>query len=291
MKKLLVLLLALALTGGFVFAQDLGISPGIHFEFSDLSADDTGIWVAPNVEYAKSFGDLDSWGYFGVWFGLGDGLKTVNNDGDDAIPIGFKFEIEPWYNIALNQASTLSFGLWAGFNFWLPVIDDHSAMDLGIMPMVQYKQGIDGFGNVYGRIEFELDGILEHGRHKDAEMSDEMFMGLYFALGMEHDSGFGAEIKPKLILAPDYFTDDSGYFYSIAPKVWYTFDPIYFEVKADIRVGDYKDFFGIMVKPKLEVNLMDNALKLYAGCEFDRIANDVDADVSIAPFFGVRYNF
>jgi hypothetical protein len=294
MKKFIVFFFVLTMSGGFVTAQEgQGISPGLHFEFDDIAGDGgIGLWIVPNVEYENSFFDdtLDLWAYFGVWLGSSNELRILNNNSTEVMPVGFIFELEPWCNLELNPASTLSFGFWLGFGYWLPKVDDVSAIDFELTPMINFNHNISSLGDLYAKIELPL--ILAEQGWEDTD-DFKTNIGLNIALGWESEFGLGIEAIPMLKFAPSDFYEDK--FYGIGSKIWYTFDPLYFEVEAFFPAGDYLDWEGAWIRPEVQFKLFET-FTVYAGAEFSNInAKDVldvnDGKVRISPFFGFRYRF
>ena len=284
MKKFLILFLAFTLIGSFAVAQDdgLGLTVGIELGFPNISDfEDFPLTVKPFIEYANSFGDIDLWAGLAFPLGLVGDAKAGGGDGDAII--GMEFELEVWYNLALSEASTLSFGLYADLpvHFAPELADKLSIFGLNLKPMVKFNQNMDDIGDLYIVVGADL-GIIQQFA---IDGGDDLIVNLPITLGWASTFGLGIEVTPTLWLAPDRGETLGGMelLFMYGPEDL----PIYAELSVNFPAGFDFDL-GLSLGLLFEYHL--DPMCFYVGCDFDNIAAD-QGDVGISPYVGFKYSF
>ena len=269
MKRFLVLLTALTLLTGFVFAEDIGLTAGLEFGVVNIGEGDgfeKQPYLMPNLVYENAFLDeaLDVYAELDYSFGF-------NKNGGDSFPMLLEFDLALGYNLKLGSASTLSFLLEDYWAFCLSpeVIEPDLPYFMELYPGVKFNQGFD-FGDIYAKLEFPLYFF----GYKDADLACD----IWFTAGFKSNVGFGIYITEKFGIKPE------AEHHAIRVVPSFEYGPIYAELKTDLIGSD--DFF-LNLTPKVNYNF--NAFNFYVKCEFDFIGTD--GDIWITPALGATFSF
>jgi hypothetical protein len=283
MKKIMVVLLALALFGGFASAQEedegIGLDAGIEFGLGDV-ADKVVFGLAPQISYESSFldGALDVFaeGIYGFAF-------------DDEVGQEASLEEELGYNLSLGEASTLSI-IVNNYNEFIiaPKVDSNlaNAVNGAFTPSLKFTQSPD-FGDIYGQVglpieyaffEKELDVTSAKWSNQDTGL------GLDLTAGIAAGFGLGVEITAHIALKPE--SDYAGLDLILS----YENGSIYGEVEIDTG-NEFKD---ISIIPEFDYSF--GAVTVWINAEIGNINASEDAlgvkpGVSFAPAIGVKYSF
>lgn len=261
MKKILFVLFVLLLACGFAAAQEeegLGLSAGVELSFGDV-ADEAVFGITPLLTYEHSFID---------------GALDVSAEIDytvtfeDQTPQEVYAEENIGYNLSLNDASTLTFGLHNENNFsTAPDFGDGEGGSI-LEPSVSYSLALNGGDS--GELAFTLGFPIGY--------LPDLTSGAYVAAGYVFPFGFGFEATANLDFSPDAGYSETNLVIS------YAYEELF---SAEVEVDADSEFKVYTVTPYLEGYF--GSLTVWAGVVFDNIGGEMS--VSVSPYIGVSYAF
>ena len=280
MKKLLVLLIALTLTGVFTYAQDTGLSVGLEFGIEEINkpndAEDFYPYLMPMIIYENSFLDdaLDVYSELFFRYDFTKAPEGYDEDSKEVNPMSLYFNLALGYNIGLGRTSILSLRLENDNEFQLsPRYDEYNLFNGHLTPGIKFTQGT-AFGDFYGQIDYPF-------YYRQFEKEADFTSGLDFTLGWESDFGLGFKIKECNSLQPDI-----EWFYHFDATLYFETDLFYAEVEANIP-REIEEGGGITITPWLECYFGNFTFYIFSS--FSNIGTDLD--LGISPGLGVKFSF
>jgi opacity protein-like surface antigen len=266
-KKILVLCLALAMLGGFAWAQeDEGIGLELGFE-GGLDHTDSAGSFKPFVAFGRSFGPVDF------------GINLEYTIGADAgAPQSLFFEEDIGYNLELNDSSSLIFNLHNENDFMLFGDFDEENGDSILEPSVAYALGISA-GDLAFTLGVPITYIYEGGG------GDTPGLGINLTVGHTFTNGFGVALTGNIDILQDAAYADTDLVLS------YVNDHFYVELEIDAEDDTFKSW---AFYPYMEFYL--GKFTAYVGIDFEGIGpgdpTGAGGQVStVAPYIGGKFSF
>ncbi|MCL2006950.1 MAG: hypothetical protein FWG77_02590 [Treponema sp.] len=270
MKKLLFVLIALAMVTGAVAAQDLGLTVGVEFGIENVHRENDGDlmpYLMPHVIYENSFLDetLEFYGELAYIVGFFDDY-----------PMDLFAFLELAYNIPVGDICTLT--LFLGNTVDTFAISPRPNEGLGM-----YSAAWLGVRNNWCTPSggFYLQGNATYSYlHYDS--NDDNVLGLELTGGWDSNFGFGASVTPIWSLYPEFGFDE------VIVNLTYYANFIYAGLDVVVPNFDYFDILGLTVIPEVSFNIFGNFFT-YFRCRVSGLFSD--HDMILAPALGVRYSF
>jgi hypothetical protein len=265
-KKILVLCLALAVLGGFAWAQEEeGIGLDLGFEGALDHGEDSEGSFKPFISYGRSFGPVD----FGI------NLEYTIGAGEGG-PQSLFFEEDIGYNLELNDSSSLLFNLHNENDFMLFGDFDEENGDSILEPSVGYTLGI-GAGELAFTLGVPITYIYEAGG------SETPGLGINLTVGHTFTNGFGVALTGNIDILQDAAYADTDLVLS------YGSDNFYVELEIDAEDDTFKSW---AFYPYMEFYL--GKFTAYVGIDFEGIGPGLDSGdrvSTVAPYIGGKFSF
>ena len=260
MKKLLILLAALALVTGFAAAEDLGITVGLEFSIDSVNDDGRVPYITAIGAYENAFfdGALDFYTELNFWMAL-------KKDNSSVLPMGLWWDVALGYNFSFGKISNVSILLENELDIELPPDPNFSGI---FTPGLYYTHDLK-----IGEVNCTLNFPFYYAKDDDLGIGFDIIWGWnsYFGLGMK--------------LAGNHMIKPGFDFDSCDLTVSYSADSFYVGVKTTFPAGMKTN--GFTIKPTFEYYF--DAFVFYANCKFAGVGSV--AGMTISPALGVLFSF
>ena len=270
MKKIVILIVTLVMTAGFVTAQDSGFSVGAEAGFRDLKNKTMeSMYIMPNINFNKSLLDnaLDVNLMLGVPFGIKSSFWLATD-----FDITLAYNLGPLSFIVQNELSipikeNKNKNVFSSIFWWIGKTYDD------LTPGIEYAVNLDA-GSFYFKADLPL------------EIRPDAFdwIGMYFSISWIGKNGFGIKIRERNNIKPEI-----KFFRWVDLNASYDNGIVYVDLDVEIPLFNKGiESTGIRITPEIGF-AFTNSFKGYVNLPMLRIGSDYD--VIFGAVVGIKKSF